>query len=159
MDRLEARVPTLLTGIALAVLLVFLATACSIGESNDGDAAVGPAESEYAQCLRENGAAPPADSEDFDSDGLAAAQAACADLLPDGAPGGGFGGGEFAQPGGGAPGAVPTPEQITELVDCLRGQGIEVPDDPTQLPGTLDPSDPEAREALGACLGGGPFGP
>ncbi len=161
MDRVEARIPAVLTAIAVAALIVFLVAACSIrGSGESGGGEEGPAESAYAECLRENGAAPPADAEDFDPDGLAAAQAACADLLPEGAPEDRFGapGGGFAPPGAGGSGG-PSEAQIADLVECLRDQGLEVPDEPTELRGALDPTDPEIQSALGACIGGGPFGP
>jgi hypothetical protein len=41
--------------------------------------------------------------------------------------------------------------QIQQFLDCLRDEGIDVPDDPGQARGAIDPSDPELQRAMQAC--------
>jgi hypothetical protein len=51
---------------------------------------------------------------------------------------------------------VRTPEagqrdRIQAFLDCLRDEGVDVPDEPRQARGSLDPSDPALQRALEAC--------
>lgn len=143
----------MLAAAAIAIALGAIVVLAACGGASASESA--SADETFAECMSRNGVElpspgggpPSGDPGQMDQSAFQAAQEACADLAPQGGPGGGGPGGDG--PGGPPGGAF----DVEALVECLRDNGVDVPEDAEaeDLRSALDLTDPDVQEAMQAC--------